>query len=190
MKRVAVLKIPTLLCAALYIFVTIAAICTTIVFIHIQIDPQYYSSWDAGWLAQNGILSYKVFESWNTGMSKQETLLSFDRIKRISLYFNYLQILGVLSLILFTVKEFLNIIKSVELIETFHQNNIQSFAKMHKYLFVIFILSGITIVNAQEANLYSYSFHLTPFILSIAALIMSGIFKKGNQLLEENRLTI
>jgi hypothetical protein len=98
--------------------------------------------------------------------------------------------MSILALILFTIKEFSTVIESVKSIETFHQKNILSFRKMHKYLFIIFILSSITIINAQEANFYSYSLQLTPLILSVAALVMAEIFKQGNQLLEESQLTI
>jgi hypothetical protein len=190
MKRINMLRFPVLLCQGLYILIAIAATCVTVIFVHIQIDPQYYAGWNAGLVSPNGMISRTVFESWNTDPAKTGTLLSFDQIKKGSLYFNYFQIICTLSLILFTVKEFLNVIDSVKLLETFQQRNVQSFQKMYKYLFVIFILSSIRIVNAQEANLFSYSLQFTPLILSVAALIMAEIFKQGNQLLEENQLTI
>jgi hypothetical protein len=190
MKRIDMLRFPVLLCYGLYIIVAIAAICATVIFVHIQIDPQYYIQWNAGLMSSDGMISRKVFESWNTDPSKANTLLSFAQIKKGSLYFNYLQIICTLSFILFAVKEFLNIIESVKSLETFQQRNVQSFQKIYKYLFVIFILSSIRIVNAQEANLFSYSLQFTPLILSVAALIMAEIFKQGNQLLEENQLTI
>lgn len=190
MERINTLRFFILLCKFVYIIIAATAICVTVIFIHLQIDPQYYSRWNAALLTQNGILSYRVFERWHTDLSREDTLLSFDRIKKISLYINYLKIMGILSLIFLTVKEFLNIIKSVKSIETFHQRNILSFQKMYKYQFVIFILSSVTIINAQEANFYSYSLQFTPIILSLAALIMAEIFKQGNQLLEENQLTI
>lgn len=190
METVNTLRFFVLLCKLLYILIAVTAICATVIFIHIQIDPQYYARWNAGILTQNGILSYSVFERWNPDFSTEDTLLSFDKIKKMSLYVNYLQVMGILSLIFLTVKEFLNIIESVKLTETFHQRNILSFQKMYKYLFVIFVLSSITIVNAQEANFYGYSIQFTPLILSLAALIMAEIFKQGNQLLEENQLTI
>ena len=190
MKKIDVLKIPVLFCNVLYIVIAIAVIGVTVAFVHLQIDPQYYQQWNASFLSQNGTLSYKVFERWNIDIAKEDTLLSLARIRRISLTLNYLRVIGILSLILFTIKEFSNVIKSVRSIETFHQKNVLSFRKMHKYLFIIFILSSITIINAQEANLYSYSLQPTPLILSVAALIMAEIFKQGNRLLEENQLTI
>lgn len=190
MERVNTLRLFVLLCKLLYILIAVSAICATVILIHIQIDPQYYARWNADLLPQNGILTYSVFERWHPDLSTEDTLLSLDKIKKTSLYINYLQIIGILSFIFLTVKEFLNIIESVKLKETFRQRNILSFQKMYKYLFVIFILSSVTSVNAQEANFYSYSIQFTPLILSLAALIMAEIFKQGNQLLEENQLTI
>ncbi|PWJ57089.1 Protein of unknown function (DUF2975) [Dyadobacter jejuensis] len=190
MKKVNTLEFSVLLCKSLYILIALMAIGATVIFIHLQMDPLYYTRWNVSFLTQKGILSYSFFESWHTDHTKANSLIALDKIKVTSLYFNYLQIIGILTLIFLTVKEFLKVIESVKLIETFHQRNILSFQKMCKYLFVIFILSSITIVNAQEANLYSYSLRFTPIILSLAALIMAEIFKQGNQLLEENQLTI
>ena len=189
MKKIDVLKISALFCKVLYMIIVIVAIGTTVVFVHLQIDPQYYHQWNASFLSQKAMLSYKVFERWNTDLAKEYTLLSLAKISKMSLILNYLQVMGILSLILFTIKEFSNVIESVRSIETFHQKNTLSFRKMYKYLFIIFILSSITIINAQEANFYSYSLQLTPLTLSVAALIMTEIFKQGNQLLEENKLT-
>jgi hypothetical protein len=190
MKKIDVLKIPALFCKVLYMIIVIAGIGTTVVFVHLQIDPQYYHQWNASFLSQNAMLSYKVFERWNTDLAKEYTLLSLAKISKMSLILNYLQVMGILSLILFTIKEFSNVIESVRSIETFHQRNTLSFRKMYKYLFIIFILSSVTIINAQEANFYGYSLQLTPLILSVSAFIMTEIFKQGNQLFEENKLTI
>lgn len=190
MKGANMLRFPVLLCKGLQILIVFAAISVTAIFIHLQIDPQYYARWDARLLSSNGILTHSVFESWNTGNSNDATFLSFDKIKTLSLYCNYLQIIAILFLMFITVQELLNIIRSVIQTETFRQRNILSFQRMQKYLFIIFILSSVTSIDAQQASFHSYSLQFTPLILSMTALIMAEIFKQGNQLLEENQLTI
>lgn len=190
MKKVNHPGYPILLCKLLYIFIAIAAVCITFVFVHIQIQPDFYSGWSANSIIRDSLISYTVFERWHQQPSSDYNLLSFNKIKIASLYINYLQLIGILWLTYQTVKEFSYIIKSVSVNETFLETNILSFEKMSKYLLIIFILSSVTVVNAEEANLHSYSLQFTPLILSLSAIVMAKIFKQGNQLLEENKLTI
>jgi hypothetical protein len=160
------------------------------IFVHLQLDPKYYAQWNAGMMSHDGVLTHQYFERWDNDLSNEATLLSLSRISITSLYVNYLQVMCMLLLIFLAVREFLAIIRSVQIVETFHQRNISAFQKIGKYFFLLFILSGITIVSAQEAHLHSYSLQLTPLILSVVALIMAEIFRQGNKLLEENQLTI
>lgn len=190
MREVDMLRFPTLFCWGLYCFIAIAAIYTTGIFVNLQINPQDYAHWNAIAMFPKGTLTYTFVETWSTVTSNGATLLSFDKINTSSLYFNYFQILAVLFLAFISVRELLNIIRSVGQIDTFHKRNILSFQKISKYLFVIFILLGFTFISAPEASLRSYSLQLTPLMLSLAALLLAEIFKRGNELLEENRLTI
>jgi hypothetical protein len=76
MKKGDVLKISILFCKVLYMVIAVAATGTTFVFVHLQVEPQYYLHWNANFLSQSGTLSYKFFEKWNSGLVTEDALLS------------------------------------------------------------------------------------------------------------------
>ena len=184
------LRFSALLCMLAYVVLTVSFLGVTGIFIHMQIHPEYYVSWNATAIFSPTVFMKTIIEKWNTAPSTDSGLFSIGNIKWYSMYLNCLQILARLMLIFFAVREFHNIIRSVAFIETFHRKNIGSFRKIGQYMFGLFILSGFITLDASEASFRGYAIHFTPIILSAIAYMMSEIFRQGNQLLDENQLTI
>ena len=117
-------------------------------------------------------------------------IFAFSKLKLFSLYFNYIKISIILLFIFLYVKEFQNIIESVKEIRTFQEENVLSFKKIGKYLLIITILMSYSSYAFQGGVKNAFYVSSTPLILSLLAYVMSEIFKEGNKLLEENKLTV
>ena len=80
--------------------------------------------------------------------------------------------------------------QSVKNLKTFQKNNVYSFRKIDKYIFMIFLLSSYVKVRFQQGGVSATHINLTPLLFVLATFIMAEIFKEGNALEEENDLTI
>jgi hypothetical protein len=78
----------------------------------------------------------------------------------------------------------------VRVIQTFRKANVKSFRKIGKYFLLIFILTSFSIVIFEQGMFYGFSLSFTPLVLMFVAYILAEIFKEGNDLSEENQLTI
>ncbi len=184
------LRFSALLCMLAYVVLTVSFLGVTGIFIHMQIHPEYYASWDLTKIFSSATYLQSYLEKWNTQPATDQELFSVQNMKWYSLAINYLQIISQLLLIFFGIREFHRIIRSVESFETFHKKSIDSFAKIGRYMFCYFILSGLVIISAREAHFRGYAIHFTPLILSVLAYMMAEVFRQGKQLLDENQLTI
>lgn len=189
MKKNRLLNVATFACKT-FCFVQLGMLLfITIVLIHWHIDREFYSEivLKPGFL-NNSTIGYSVATSWTTDTLKAPLTLSY--VKPVSLYFLYIQMSIILFLAFLTFKEFLKIIRSVRLIETFKRSNIKSFRSIGKYFLLIFILTSFCVVIYEQGMFYSLSLSFTPLILMFVAYILAEIFKEGNDLSEENQLTI
>lgn len=189
MKKNRLLNVATFACKT-FCFVQLGMLLfITIVLIHWHIDREFYSEivLKPGFL-NNSTIGYSVATSWTTDTLKAPLTLSY--VKPVSLYFLYIQMSTILFLAFLTFKEFLKIIRSVRLIETFKRSNIKSFRSIGKYFLLIFILTSFCVVIYEQGMFYSLSLSFTPLILMFGAYILAEIFKEGNDLSEENQLTI
>ena len=95
-----------------------------------------------------------------------------------------------LLIIFLSLKEFRKVIKSVENIRTFQQQNVQVFRTIGKYSVFYFLLSSYSYYGFEQGVQASYNLHLTSLIIALFAYILAEIFKEGNKLAEENSLTV
>ena len=163
----------------------------TLVFIHVMISPSFYAGTEFVPLAKNtSVFSYTMVERWGENRNIPHNTVSLDQVEIFSLIFNYLRLSAILLSTFLATKEFLNILRSVKFGETFRSSNVYSFRRIGIYLFILFILSGFMQVTTNEVRFRGYFLNLSPLILTVLAFIMGEIFAQGNQLSEENQLTV
>ncbi len=189
MKKNPLLYVATFTCK-IFCFVQLAMLLfITVVLIHWHIDREFYSDTvlTSGFLNRSTI-GYSVTTRWTTDTLKAPLTLS--NVRPPSLYFSYIQLSMIFLFTFLTFKEFLKIIRSVRLIQTFKKANIKSFRSIGKYFLLIFILTSFSVVYFKQGMFYGFSLSFTPLILMFVAYILAEIFKEGNDLSEENQLTI
>jgi len=98
---------------------------------------------------------------------------------------------SILLLLLYLgLKAFRKVISSVKNINTFQQENVNAFRKIGKYAFFYFFIGSYSYYGTMELSQRSAHLDLSPIIITLLAYILAEIFKEGNKLVKENKLTI
>lgn len=193
MTKNTLLNIAIIICKFSRLSYILIFLILTGVFIHFQISPSSYENSNFSTKINNSEIfsktsSYKIHVDGKAPDDSDVFVLT--KLKKSSLYFNYIKLSIILLLVFLCVKEFQNIIESVKEIKTFQKRNISSFKKTGKYILIVAILMSYTSYSFQQGGTSGFQISLTPLILSLLAYIMSEIFKEGYKLSEENKLTV
>jgi hypothetical protein len=119
-----------------------------------------------------------------------EVRFFLNELNLVSVYSLFFQTLLSLILSLFMVREVIKILKSVQERQTFTTNNIKSFRLLGYFCLamVAFNSTHYLVTNHNSFLSFNPSFTLIGFML--AAFIMAEIFKEGQNLSEQDQLTI
>jgi len=107
-----------------------------------------------------------------------------------SLFLNILQQSVLIGLIYLSISSFKKIINSVKNISTFQQKNISSLRTIGKYTILYVIISSYTYFGYEQANQYFFHPNTSPLVIALFAYILAEVFKEGNRMAEENKLTV
>lgn len=149
----------------------------------------FYNEWE---FEQKKIQSLILIETETNVYPKagNDAKLYFSNLNTGSLYFNYFKFSAIIILLYLSITEFRTVLRSVRKLETFHQTNVIAFKKIGSSCFLIFGLSIFSYWGFDEYAKSSISIHLYILLISLIAFILAEIFKEGNNLMEENQLTI
>ncbi|MCK0157393.1 DUF2975 domain-containing protein [Cellulophaga sp. F20128] len=190
MTKNKLLNIAILACKGLRILWIFIFTISTLFFIHFQINKDFYKDMEIKFNEPSGfnISSSETLFTQNSEGDKKSS--SIQQITTASLYINYIKFTAVLLFYFLSLKEFQKVIESVKHLKTFQLNNVNSFRRIGKYAFIIFILSSFTFITYQHTATSGFQISFTPLILMLLAFILAEIFKEGNMLRKENDLTI
>ncbi|WP_035479288.1 DUF2975 domain-containing protein [Gelidibacter mesophilus] len=178
------LNLAIVICKILQSFHIVALIVLTVLFVHIQIDGNFYS--DKVITVENQNLTYNASMAMNSE-NKGQTL---DQMSTVTLYLTYIKYAGILAFLFFSIREFQKIIKSVKNLATFQNMNFKSFRRIGQYVFIYFLLSSFYSYEFGFNSYIGFIPSLTPLTVTLVAFIMAEIFKEGNLLMEDKELTI
>lgn len=80
----------------------------------------------------------------------------------------------------------LKVSRSIKNLRTFTVGNVKAFRNISLFTFLIFSVQLITITPEK----FSFSLSLSPLVAAAFAYILAEVFKEGQQLLEDNELTV
>ncbi|WP_026913942.1 DUF2975 domain-containing protein [Christiangramia portivictoriae] len=164
-----------------------AAVALTIIFIHLQIDREFYADWYINKPVANETITLKKAYG---EVEDDPAKLYVKNWNKASLYFTYFKFMGVIGITFFAVSEFLKVIHSVRVRKTFGRQNVVSFRRIGIYSIVLSFLSGVSDWDFGNHHVSSVHLDFTYLIIALLAFIFAEIFKEGNQLMEENKLTV
>jgi len=105
--------------------------------------------------------------------------------------FMWAKMLAQSILLLFIFKNFLNVVDSVKAYDSFKKQNVRAFERIAFCFLIFWIISIFSVLPSNgAATVVSMRLTFTSLYLSAIAFIMAGIFKEGNKLQEENKLTV
>jgi len=162
----------------------------SVALIHWHIDREFYSHFPIPVLDLNTLAKFTMVRTVSTGEVARYTDPTLNNISHLSFYFLYLQVALLILLLLRSLNEFKNVIRSVKRVQTFVSGNILLFRKIGFMLLLVCFISGFNVVSYGDTTLYGVYIHTSPLVLALCAFTLSEIFKEGNALLEENRGTI
>ena len=185
-------------CKILKLIYSLSFILTTIVFIHFQIDREAYNDIKINNTGTTTTFSIGVNKSSSDKWKDPyNDIYVLEKLPTTTIYLVYFKFTCIFILLFLSIKEFQNIIQSVQRLDTFRLNNIQSFRQIGKYLTLYFILTLVYFILAFDNTLYfgqggfsQTSISFTPLLFAIISFILAEIFKEGNKLQQENDLTV
>ncbi len=187
MNKNTLLKIAVFLCKLGKLFIGLIFLAITILFIHFQIDRFSYEGWN---IKDPKVSSELQFVRESTNDSDIDKTYPVENWSSVSLYFTYLKIGGVIILIFLSIHQFEKVIQSVKNLHTFQNLNVRAFRKIGLYCILIFCLNTFSYLDLGTHITQRVSFNTTPLLIALFAFIFAEIFKEGNFLMEENKLTV
>lgn len=106
------------------------------------------------------------------------------------IYFMFFKITILLLFVIFSLKEFLKVISLSKDKLTFSERNIKAFQRIGFYCLAYTIVSIPTILIGENIYFWSINLNLLSFVIMILAFIMADVYKEGNKLYDDNKLTI
>ncbi|WP_047417054.1 DUF2975 domain-containing protein [Cellulophaga sp. Hel_I_12] len=190
MTKNKLLNIVIIICKLLQFIYIVTVVALTAFFLHFQIDKTFYSDVNINFNTTE--FQYTTLSTWTIDSleNSDENQYSLDKISTFSLYLIYLQYIGVLIILFLIAKEFRKVIQSVKNLNTFRDDNIKSFRKIGRYIFLYFLLTSFYFIHFETASFGGFKVSFTPLALMGFAFLMAEIFKEGNSLMLENDLTI
>lgn len=195
MTKNTILNIAIWVTRLLKIILIIAAIGLTGLFVYAQIDEEAFADEDIVLSANPSLLrvSYITSTVWKDDTTDAQFDLkpyTFEKLNTVSLYINYFKILIIAVLMYLIIKAFETIMLSVKTLNTFSRSNTKLFRQIGVYIIFVTILTSYTVLRFETGHQTMTHISLTPVIYLLSAFIMAEIFKEGENLKEENDLTI
>lgn len=184
MTKNTLLNLAILLFKVLQSFYIVAFLVLTALFIHIQVDGEFYK--DKILTIENENITYNS----SLTIGSENKGLTLDQMDTASLIINYIKFSGLLVLLFFAAVEFQRVIKSVKNLCSFQNENYKAFKRIGIYAFIYFLISSSYSYEFGQISYSGFTISLTPLIIMLFAFIMAEIFKEGNLLLEDKELTI
>lgn len=189
MSNNSLLKISYFLCHFSKIICGITIIAVAAIFIHFQINPSSYGEFPINISDSPSIFRIDT-ESYKGGKVIDINDLKLTSWNTASLYFTFLQYIASLILIYLSIDEFKKILLSVKKLETFRNTNVNAFRKIGFYCLLISFLNIFSYYEFGDYSKITFSISLNALPFALLAFILAEVFKEGNNLLEENQLTI
>lgn len=175
-------RIFILLCAVLFLTFTI-----TTIYWHFNADAfanvEVTNSFKAGF-GVNDIRVYPV----NTPKPADGIFLS--ELNYGMIYWLYLRGAFFFTLTVLILRKIILILRSINTLQTFYQDNIKHFQAIAQYAFLAFLLSCFNFSYLNGNSEISFKFAFTPLAFALGALVLAEVFKEGKQLLEDQNLII
>ncbi len=194
MTKNILLNLGIIICKILYFSYAVIFAAFLVFFVHHQVKPSAYANIDVAIVTGTSQMFFARTKTYKDQIGdkvlEDSEVFVLNKLKKSSLYFNFVKFSLLVFLMFLVVKEFQKIIESVKEVRTFQKRNIKSFRKIGRYLLGIFVLVSYSSYIFEEGGTSSFCISLELLIFVLIAFIMSEIFEEGSKLWENSKLTI
>ncbi len=124
------------------------------------------------------------------GESLSQKTIKLNEVIPVYVYLIYGQITAFFFLVGLALKESIKIAGSALEHQSFQPGNITSFTRIGRYCQLIFLVLCFSIVRTESNYFISVNLYFAPLAFMLVAFILAEIFREGNQLSEQDQLTI
>jgi len=175
MNKNAILKFTLTVFTILRVLIALFIFCSLFVGLGAFVIEEY----ESGIFFESGKI---IFNNTVDKMSINE----FARQMPIRYTLTLIQNLALLFFLYKIIVALVRVIKSINSLKTFTIENIKAFKNISLHALIIFVIQLVKI----SPDKISFILHFSTIIGSALAFILSEVFKEGQKLLEENKLTI
>jgi len=148
----------------------------------------FFAGYLFGWLDVTEWLS--LSQNGNTAFWFLGDPPSSTEMPAWTVYFILIRFIAILSTWIFILHLAQRVLQSVDNLKTFQVDNILHFRKIAFGFLILAALDILKLNPGQGSITITFSVTLAYFMLSMAAFLLSDVFKEGNELYEQNRLMI
>lgn len=189
MNKNSLLSLANFFCNFLKLLIGFLIFAIIIAFVHFQFDRDFYNEWSIEKPENDSVIQFEK-EAFLGQNAKDFEKLRVTEWKTVSLYFTFLKFTATLILVFLAIHQFSKVLRSVRELETFKAINVSAFRKIGYCCLGIAALSFFNYWNFENYTKSSISVSLNVILIALIAFILAEIFKEGNNLMEENRLTV
>lgn len=178
------------LCRFVQLFLILFAALFTFVLIHWHFSPDSYALVELPDIDQEGFTMQRFrIISVSDGEPDPGSIL-LSELFPVMLYWLYVRTLILLTLTYLIFRALRSVLSSIRSLETFRNDNISAFQQIGKYALWIFFLTSFNLWIVPGDSNVNLNLALGPLLIAVFAFIMAEVFKEGNQLMEDSKLTI
>ena len=122
------------------------------------------------------------------GVSGKQVYL--NDLKPFSIYFTFFQLILSVIFSYLIVQEVIRILKLVQEFQPFNAANIKSFQRLGYLCLSILVLNSFHFLNTNKTSFISFGISYSLLIFMLVAFILAEIFREGQKLYEQEKLTI
>lgn len=193
MKGNRLLYVSLLVSKAIRALIFLGLAVVAIMFIHWHIDKNYYKSVQVS--VRNGGVNIsegktETAETMPEQPNNSGKTVYLNDLTPFSGYLIFFQICVTLILSYFITQEVIRILKSVQGLQPFNIANIKSFRRIGYLCLFITLLNSLHFLITNQTSFISFSINFTLLIFMLVTFILAEIFKEGQKLYEQDKLTI
>jgi hypothetical protein len=185
MKRNTILQISAVTLKVLRVFTLIGMAASLAALVLHFTNPQLLAGWQQTENRGNLEFSYEISVTGENG----ETITS-PQNNTASVLFNFIKAEAVLLLLALVFSRALRVLQSLKSWETFNEKNVEHFRRVGLYFLLIAPLMTFSYSNFSGTSSVSFNFPFSWLCAALSAFVLAEIFKEGQHLAEEQKLTV
>jgi hypothetical protein len=192
MKRNRLLRVALALGKASRILILFGIAVVIFLFIHWKLDPDFYRT--VQFTIHDGGITFteriSAGEAGHLPGSHREKWFYLNSLTPLSVTYTFVQILLSLVLGYLMVQSMIRILKSTQALQPFHEANINAFRKLGYFCLALLVLNSFRFLATDQASSIRFHINFTLLVFMLASFILAEIFREGQKLYEQEKLTI